>query len=256
MHIKSFYTQQHCCVSLKTLYPGGIRTQVFLFLRQMRCPLRHSARALSILFIASVSVDIFMRATSVLNDFCHVKLHTRRLPHQGCQIFLGKIYQYGKIYTKLPQNIPNSRKIYWMAINGPNSHKIYQHLPLQDPPKFIKIAMFGLKIYHLATLFHTWSRSESNFSYICTKMEKLFNEPIFNIRRIESSISEHSVLQLKWLKIKSFSQHSEHCGVAHWHRSNNRRSTLRIPPEFFGLYVPKYCNVVVGNLIRIKYKIN
>jgi hypothetical protein len=152
MHIKSFYTQQHCCVSLKTLYPGGIRTRVFLFLRQMRCPLRHSARALSILFIASVSVDIFMRATRVLNDFCHVKLHTRRLPHQGCQIFLGKIYQYGKIYTKLPQNIPNSRKIYWMAINGPNSHKIYQHLPLQDPPKFIKIAMFGLKIYHLATL--------------------------------------------------------------------------------------------------------
>jgi hypothetical protein len=23
MHIKSFYTQQHCYVSLKTLYPGG-----------------------------------------------------------------------------------------------------------------------------------------------------------------------------------------------------------------------------------------
>jgi hypothetical protein len=45
MHIKSFYTQQHCRVSLKTLYPGGIRTQVFLFLRQMRCPLRHAARA-------------------------------------------------------------------------------------------------------------------------------------------------------------------------------------------------------------------
>jgi hypothetical protein len=28
MHIKSFYTQQHCYVSLKTLYPGGIRTRV------------------------------------------------------------------------------------------------------------------------------------------------------------------------------------------------------------------------------------
>jgi hypothetical protein len=26
MHIKSFYTQQHCYVSLKTLCPGGIRT--------------------------------------------------------------------------------------------------------------------------------------------------------------------------------------------------------------------------------------
>jgi hypothetical protein len=45
MHIKSFYTQQHCYVSLKTFYPGGIRTQVFLFMRRMRCPLRHAARA-------------------------------------------------------------------------------------------------------------------------------------------------------------------------------------------------------------------
>jgi hypothetical protein len=29
MNIKSFYTQQHCYVSLKTSYPGGIRTRVF-----------------------------------------------------------------------------------------------------------------------------------------------------------------------------------------------------------------------------------
>jgi hypothetical protein len=39
IHIKSLYTQQHCYVSLKTLYPGGIRTRVFSFLRRMRCPL-------------------------------------------------------------------------------------------------------------------------------------------------------------------------------------------------------------------------
>jgi hypothetical protein len=45
IHIKSFYTQQHCYVSLKTLFPGGIRTRVFSFLRQIRCPLRHAARA-------------------------------------------------------------------------------------------------------------------------------------------------------------------------------------------------------------------
>jgi hypothetical protein len=49
MQIKSFYTQQHCYVSLKTLYPGGIRTRVFLFLRRMRCPLRHAARAKKII---------------------------------------------------------------------------------------------------------------------------------------------------------------------------------------------------------------
>jgi hypothetical protein len=29
---------------------------------------------------------------------------------------------------------------------------IHLHLPLQDPPKFIQIWMFCLKIYHLATL--------------------------------------------------------------------------------------------------------
>jgi hypothetical protein len=45
--------------------------------------------------------------------------------------------------------MPNGRK------NFPNGRKIYQHLPLQDPPKFIQIWIFGLKINHLATLFHT-----------------------------------------------------------------------------------------------------
>jgi hypothetical protein len=46
MHIKSFYKQKHCYVFLKTLYPGGIRTRVFSFLRRMQwCPLRHAARA-------------------------------------------------------------------------------------------------------------------------------------------------------------------------------------------------------------------
>jgi hypothetical protein len=48
MHFKSSYTQQHCYVFLKTLYPGGIRTRVFLFLRRMRCPLRHAARVVLI----------------------------------------------------------------------------------------------------------------------------------------------------------------------------------------------------------------
>jgi hypothetical protein len=60
---------------------------------------------------------------------------------QGCQIFLGKIYHYGKIhpyqitlkYTKWPQNMPNGIKIYQMATkytrwpqNIPNGSKIYQ----------------------------------------------------------------------------------------------------------------------------------
>jgi hypothetical protein len=51
----------------------------------------------------------------------------------------GKNYQ---ITTKLP----NGNKIYQMAI------EIYQHLSMQDTPKFTQIRIFGLKIYHLATL--------------------------------------------------------------------------------------------------------
>jgi hypothetical protein len=51
----------------------------------------------------------------------------------------GKICQITIKYTKRPLHIPNG-------------HKIYQHLPLKDPSKFIKICIFGLKIYHLATL--------------------------------------------------------------------------------------------------------
>jgi hypothetical protein len=37
-------------------------------------------------------------------------------------------------------------------INIQNDYKLYQHLPLQGPPKSTQIGIFGLKIYHLATL--------------------------------------------------------------------------------------------------------
>jgi hypothetical protein len=42
--------------------------------------------------------------------------------------------------------MPFGRKIDKMAV------KKYQHLPLQDLPKFTQSRFFGLKIYHLATL--------------------------------------------------------------------------------------------------------
>jgi hypothetical protein len=38
--------------------------------------------------------------------------------------------------------------------NRPKGHKIYQHLPLQDPPTF-KIGIFGLEICYLATVVHS-----------------------------------------------------------------------------------------------------
>jgi hypothetical protein len=57
------------------------------------------------------------------------------------------------------KNIPNHHKIYqidrkrikWIE-NLPNGHKIYQHLPLQHPPTFTQIGIFGLKTNHLAAL--------------------------------------------------------------------------------------------------------
>jgi hypothetical protein len=50
-----------------------------------------------------------------------------RSPEQDCQIFLGPKYQNGGNYTKLPQKIPNGRKMF--PINRPNGHKIYQDFP-------------------------------------------------------------------------------------------------------------------------------
>jgi hypothetical protein len=74
-------------------------------------------------------------------------------PHWGgkqvCQIFMVQ-------HTKTGKNIPSDNKISQIATkwteNLPNGHKIYQHLPLQDTPKFTQIRIFGLKINHLATL--------------------------------------------------------------------------------------------------------
>jgi hypothetical protein len=43
---------------------------------------------------------------------------------QGCQIFLGTIYQRGEKYARLPQSIPNGHKIYQMAIKLSKCPKI------------------------------------------------------------------------------------------------------------------------------------
>jgi hypothetical protein len=55
---------------------------------------------------------------------------------QDCQIFLATTFQNGKKYSKKTER-PN---------NIQNEHEIYQHLPLQDPPKFTQIWTFGLKM--------------------------------------------------------------------------------------------------------------
>jgi hypothetical protein len=53
---------------------------------------------------------------------------------------------------KTGKYIPNDHKIYRMAVKWTKWPKIYQYLPLQDPPKFTLFGIFHLKIYHLATL--------------------------------------------------------------------------------------------------------
>jgi hypothetical protein len=42
-------------------------------------------------------------------------------------------------YTKCFKNIPNGNKM---------------HIPFLGPPKYTQIGIFGMKIYHLATLFY------------------------------------------------------------------------------------------------------
>jgi hypothetical protein len=63
---------------------------------------------------------------------------------------MGKIDQIATKYTKRPENIRNG-------------HKVFRYLPrkisLQDIPKFTQIWIFGLKIYHLATLLANPDRS-------------------------------------------------------------------------------------------------
>jgi hypothetical protein len=69
MHIKSFYTQQHCYVSLKTLCPGGVWTRVFSFLRRIICPLRHAARVRRLTLLHR-----YVRAYVHTNFICPVPL--------------------------------------------------------------------------------------------------------------------------------------------------------------------------------------
>jgi hypothetical protein len=80
---------------------------------------------------------------------------TRHGQKQGSQTFLGRYN-----IPKRGKYIPNYCKLYQIAtkytklrkICTPNGHKIYQHLTLQDPPKFTQSGIFGWEICHLATL--------------------------------------------------------------------------------------------------------
>jgi hypothetical protein len=70
---------------------------------------------------------------------------------QGCQVFLGTKFQNGEKYARLTRTIPNVHKIDRKSDQVAIKY-VYQHLPIQDPPKFTQIWIFGLKTNHLATL--------------------------------------------------------------------------------------------------------
>jgi hypothetical protein len=50
----------------------------------------------------------------------------------------------------------------------PNGHKTDRHYPLQDPPKFNQIGIFGLKTYHLATQLEMFSGCFGNNTFVCS----------------------------------------------------------------------------------------
>jgi hypothetical protein len=78
------------------------------------------------------------------------------------------------------KNIPNKRETNQVATIIPNGrtidpigHKLYQRLPLEDPPKFTQIGIFGSKIDHLATLLPLFKRGKKN-SHVMTVCARLF----------------------------------------------------------------------------------
>jgi hypothetical protein len=62
-------------------------------------------------------------------------------------------------YTKTWRNVQKRSQHFQMAtqynkcpLNIPNGHKIYQYFPFQGPPKYTQGGIFGMKIFHLASL--------------------------------------------------------------------------------------------------------
>jgi hypothetical protein len=52
---------------------------------------------------------------------------------------------YGYNIPKRIKNIPNYNKNTFLPGNIPNGHIKNQHLPVQDPPKFTQIGIFGVE---------------------------------------------------------------------------------------------------------------
>jgi hypothetical protein len=82
-------------------------------------------------------------------EFGYYEDSNDRLIGRIARFFLVQHTQTGKIYQM------SKKYMYKMSVKyvpRPNGHKIYQHRLLQEPSKFTQIGIFGLKIWHLATL--------------------------------------------------------------------------------------------------------
>jgi hypothetical protein len=53
-------------------------------------------------------------------------------------------------------------------LHRPNGHKICQHLSLRDTTKFTQNGIFGVKIYHLATLVEPLNYTNYRATDVCT----------------------------------------------------------------------------------------
>jgi hypothetical protein len=185
MHIKPKIHNSIARFSLKTLYPGGIRTRVCrlsgatppglnvsnLLKKKMRAVFYDIYDFLTTAFRQKFSIwkisklsfhfrlasDVSIQNISKINQSLIIILIDSEkiiigLCSRVARFFLFQTYQNGK-------NIPNDQKLYKKAINYtkwqqniPNGHKIFKHFPLQSPPKITQSGIFGLKINHLATL--------------------------------------------------------------------------------------------------------
>jgi hypothetical protein len=113
------------------------------------------------MFIKSTPAPLLLRRRALLGEGAGHEVHRqpddrphdrRAHPHdhfspganQGCQIFLGTIYQNAGKYTKLQKMFKMTVKIYQMAVKPISSIAI--------PSKIYTNCYFGLKIYYLATL--------------------------------------------------------------------------------------------------------
>jgi hypothetical protein len=90
-----------------------------------------------------------------------------------------------------------------MVVNRPNVHKLYQHLPLQDPPKSTQIAIFGLKICHLATLVVVGKKFVRFFPIRSSPDEFPIAIRFFSVR-----VNLRRMLVLTWRKLNLDENHS------------------------------------------------